>query len=265
VTNVFIFVPAFGQQISAATFMTTHAIHQTLAAKAIAGSFSTLSFPDIAELRSMAMTIWYDAMPQSDYLLFIDADMAFPPDLILDMILLNEPIVGTIYPQRKMPISWAGSGDGGTHTERRANFMKVEGVGMGCTLIRRDVVATFLQKMPELVDTRIKLHPAKEMMEQAGTNRIIRAFEKLDIPERGLVSEDLSFCIRWGRMGGSIWAGIGYEMNHIGPFNYSGCYLRHVEEVQKKMALEEQQKLAEQRATSIAELAAAVPNLIAAE
>ena len=74
--------------------------------------------------------------------------------------------------------------------------MVVEGVGMGCTLIRRDVITAMLEKMPEIVDTRINLHPAKETLQGAGANRLIRAFEKLDIPERGLVSEDISFCIR---------------------------------------------------------------------
>jgi hypothetical protein len=236
VKNIFVFVPAFGQQISAATFMTTHGLQQTLASRSISGSFSTLSFPDIAELRSMAMTIWYDSMPASDHMLFIDADMAFPPEMVLDMLLLDEPIVGAIYPQRRIPVSWAGSGDGSVHTERRGNFMKVEGVGMGCTLIRRDVVTKFIEKMPELIDTRLKLHPAVEMMKGAGATRIIRAFEKLDMPERGVVSEDLSFCIRWGKMGGSIWAAIGYDMSHIGPYNYSGNYLKYVDEQQAREA-----------------------------
>jgi hypothetical protein len=240
--NVFIFVPAFGQQISAATFMCTHQLIQHLATKSVGGSVSTLSFPDIAELRSMAMTIWYDTMPQFEYLLFVDADMAFPPEIVSDMMLFDEPIVGAIYPQRKIPISWAGSGTGGPMTERRGNFMKVEGVGMGCTLIRRDVVPKFLENHPELTDLRIELHPARQMLEQTGTKRIIRAFEKLDLKERGLVSEDLSFCIRWNNMGGTCWAAIGYEMHHIGPYDYHGCYLQHVEQ---SMAEQEAKKAAE--------------------
>src|SRR6185295_13407903 len=91
--NVFTFVPAFGQQISAATFLTTHALLRHFNAKGIGGGISTLSFPDIAELRSMAMTIWYDTMPGVDYLLMIDADMGFPPETVTDMILFGEPLV----------------------------------------------------------------------------------------------------------------------------------------------------------------------------
>src|SRR5690348_7799861 len=105
--DVFIALPAFGQMISATTFLTTHALRAHLSSKGIGGGITTLSFPDIAELRSMFLTIWYDSMPQSDYLLQIDADMGFPPDLVTDMIMFDEPLIGTIYPQRKMPLSWA--------------------------------------------------------------------------------------------------------------------------------------------------------------
>lgn len=233
-SKLFIFVPAFGQTITATTFLTTHALQQHLSSKGIQGGISTLSFPDIAELRAMAMTIWYDTMPDSTHMLFIDADMGFPPDMVTDMILFGEGVVGTIYPQRKLPIGWAGSGTGSAQTERRGSFMEVEGVGMGCTLIRRDVVTTMLEKMPHLVDTRLALHPAGDTIKQAGSNRIIRAFEKLDIPERGLVSEDLSFCIRHRQCGGKVWAGINYRISHVGPFDYSGRYLDTVEALEKQ-------------------------------
>ncbi len=226
--KVFIFVPAFGNTLTATTFLSTHQISQMLTSKSVGASVSTLSFPDIAELRSMAMTIWYDTMPDIDYLLFIDADMGVDPNMILDMLVFDEPIVGTIYPQRKLPMSWAGSGEGTPQSERRGNFMKVEGVGMGCTLIHKSVVQTILAKFPELADYRIDLHPAQAILRQAGANRIIRCFEKLDIPERGIVSEDLSFCIRYRRCGGQVWAAIGYDVSHVGQFDYRGNYLAHI-------------------------------------
>ena len=91
--SVFVFVPAFGQSITATTFLTTHALQQAFAQKSIGGGVSTLSFPDIAELRSMALTIWYDAMPNVSHLLFVDADMGFSPDTVMDMLLLEEETV----------------------------------------------------------------------------------------------------------------------------------------------------------------------------
>lgn len=229
-TKIFAFIPAFGQMITATTFLTTHALQQHLAAKSIQGGISTLSFPDIAELRAMAMTIWYDTMPDSSHMLFIDADMGFPPEMVTDMLLLDEGVVGAIYPQRKLPLSWAGSGTGSSTTERRGNFMQVEGIGFGCTLLRRDVIRIMLEQMPEIVDTRLALHPAGDTLRNAGANRLIRAFEKMDLPERGVVSEDLSFCLRWGRCGGKVWGAIGYRMSHVGPFDYAGRYLDMAEQ-----------------------------------
>jgi hypothetical protein len=250
--QVFIFVPAFGHNITATTFMTTHALQQCLGSRNIGGSVSTLSFPDIAELRSMAFTIWHDTMPHSDYLLFIDADMGFPPDMVLDMILFDEPLVGTIYRQRKEPVGWAGSGNGMEHVPRRGNFMEVEGVGMGCTLIRRDCAQKMFAAYPEMIDTRLQLHPAGDMLKQAGCTRMFRIFEKMDMPERGVISEDLSFCIRWGKLGGKVWAAIGYDISHVGPYDYRGNYLRHVGEHQA--ALEAQKVVSN-----------SVPQLVAAE
>ena len=235
--NVFIFVPAFGQIITATTFLTTHGVRQVLIEKGMGGGISTLSFPDIAELRGMALSIWYDTMPNSDYFLQIDADMGFPPEMVIDMILFDEPLIGAIYPQRKLPLSWAGSGTGEPTTERRGNFMVVEGVGMGCTLIRRDLITKMVDKFPELIDTRLSLHPAGETLKQAGTNRLLRFFEKLDLPERGLVSEDLSFCIRAKEVGVTTWAAIAYRMSHVGPFDFSGRYLDMIENQQPMQAL----------------------------
>src|SRR5262249_8225526 len=74
---------------------------------------------------------------------------------------------------------------------RRSDFIRVEGVGMGCCLIRRDAVPPMIAKFPELVDTRLDLHPAKGIMQSAGAHRLLRFFDKMDIPERGIVSEDL--------------------------------------------------------------------------
>ncbi len=238
--KVFIFVPAFGQQITATTFLTTHALQQALAQKGVGGGVSTLSFPDIAELRSMALTIWYDTMPDVDHMLFIDSDMGFHPDIVLDMLLFNEPLVGAIYRHRREPTSWVGSGTGSATTERRGNFMRVEGVGFGCAMIRRDAVTRMLEQMPEMVDTRLNLHPAGETLKQAGAARLIRAFEKLDLPERGVVSEDLSFCIRAGRCGIPTWAAIGYRISHVGPYDYAGRYLDVVEQGERDAAAAQQ-------------------------
>jgi hypothetical protein len=252
--HVFMFIPAFGNTMTTTTALTSHAVKDLLGSKGIGSSISALSFPDIAELRSMVATIWYDTMPAVEYLLFVDSDMGFPAEMVLDMMLLDEPLVGSIYAQRKHPLSWAGSGTGEGVTERRGNFMAVEGVGMGCTLIHRQVMTELMAKYPELIDARIGMHPANEILRSAGANRLIRAFEKLEIPERGIVSEDLSFCIRWRNCNpgaNKVWGAIGYDISHVGMYNYQGNYLKHLADMQAQQEMQ----MAQQRA--IAEMVAA--------
>jgi len=222
--RIYCAVPGFGQIVSATTFLTTHALGQALAAKGIGFGISTLSFPDIAELRNMFLTIWADRLTDCTHILFVDSDMGFPPELVLDMLMHDEPIVGSVYPQRQLPTTWAGSGTGEPMAERRGDFMRVEGVGMGCCLIRRDAIPPMLARFPELIDLRLHLHPAEQIMRNAGASRILRLFDKIDIPGRGIVSEDLSFCIRHNMCGGQVWAAIGHKLSHVGPFDYGHRY-----------------------------------------
>lgn len=238
--NVFIVVPAFGQTLTAATFMTVCGLQGALAQKAIGARVTTFSFPDIAELRSIFTTIWHDTMPDTEMMLWVDADMAFTPDLVLDMILFGEPLVGTLYRQRNPDITWAGSGTGESQTERRGGFVKVEGVGFGCTLVRRQVVSQMVAAYPELIDTRLSMHPANQLLRNAGVTRLIRCFEKMDIPDRGVVSEDLSFCIRWNKIGGQVWANIAHPISHVGPFDYRGCYGEHVAQMEAQKQIEQE-------------------------
>ncbi len=245
--KLFIFVPAFGHHVSTTTFLSALTLQQGLAQKGIGVGVTSLSFPDIGESRNMAFTIFYDGTDAS-HLLMIDADMGFEPQLVLDMLLFNEPIVGACYPKRTQPLEWTPSGTGEPTATLRAGFMHVEGVGMGCTLIRRDAVTTMLEHFPDMVDTRVALHPARGLLDKSGVKRIIRAFDPIDIPERGKLSEDLSFCWRWNQCGGQVWANVAHRLSHVGPFDYAGCYLDTVAQ---------QQQAAEAQAKAQAEIAAA--------
>lgn len=235
--RIFVCIPAFGYRLTATTFMATHALMPVLASKGIGGAITVLSYPDIAELRDMFLTMFYDVTKDFSHLLMIDADIGFPAEMVLDMLMLDEPIVGTIYPQRKFPLGWAGSGDGTLQAQRIGNFMKVEGTGMGVSLIRRDLVTRLLEQMPELSDDLIHMHPSGEILKQAGANRLIRAFDKLHVEGRGWLSEDLSFCKRWQQCGGTTWAAIGYRISHVGDFDYAGRYLDMIEQMEAQAAL----------------------------
>lgn len=228
-TNILMCVPAYGNQVSVATLNTTHALMQAFMTKGIRGGLAAFSFPDVAEARNIMLTGWYDTCPDATHLLFIDSDMGFSPQVVFDFLTFNEPIIGAMYSKKAIPIQWAASGLGDKFAERRGEFMKVAGIGMGCFLIRRDAIDTMLAKMPELSDSRMEFHAAKDML----PNRIIRAFDSFDNPDdrtHGRMSEDLAFCARWRMCGGDVWASIGHEIEHVGQYSYKAHYMRHIEE-----------------------------------
>jgi hypothetical protein len=119
-----------------------------------------------------------------------------------------------------------------------------------------------LEQMPEVVDTRLDLHPAGETIKQAGSKRLIRAFEKIDLPERGLVSEDLSFCLRWNQCGGQVWAAIGWKISHVGQFDYCGRYLDVIEAQQAAAEAQAQQAAAASEPAPAVEPLGAAPELV---
>jgi hypothetical protein len=228
-SHITICVPAYGNQISLATFNTCTSLIQTFMAKGVQGAIAAFSYPDVAEARNILLTGWYDGVPSSTHLLFIDSDMGFDPQVVLDFLTFNEPLVGALYTRKCIPIQWAASGLGEDTAERRGDFMKVAGLGMGCFLIRRDAIDIMLQKMPELSDTRMQFHAAKDML----PNRIIRAFDGFDNPDdrtAGRLSEDLAFCCRWRQCGGEVWAAMHHTIEHVGNYSYKGNYLQHISE-----------------------------------
>lgn len=228
-THITVALPAYGNQISLATFNTVTSLVQVFMNKGIRGSMAAFSYPEVAEARNILLTGWYDSVPDSSHLLFVDSDMGFDPNLVLDLLMFNEPMVGALYTRKAIPIQWAASGLGDEITERRGNFMKVAGLGMGCFLIRRDAIDIMLQKMPELSDTRMEFHAAKDML----PNRIIRAFDGFDNPDdksAGRLSEDLAFCCRWRQCGGDVWGAMHHTIDHVGLYTYKGNYLQHIAE-----------------------------------
>lgn len=220
--SVLIFVPAYGGQVSVPTFNSVLEIAGVLASHGIASAVSAHGMPDIAELRNVATTMWFDASPFT-HMLHIDSDMGIPPALVLDMLGFGEPVVGALYPKKDMALSWAASGYG-EGAGMRGPFMEVEGVGAGCLLIRRDAVARMIEAEPSLADTRIDAFAGP--FKPAGVKRLLRLFDKIDLPERGIAAEDLSFCLRWGAAGGTVWAATHHAIAHVGPYSFTACYAR---------------------------------------
>ncbi len=227
-TKVFVCLPAYGQQVISTTVSSLMATQRALDANGLFGGFGTLSYPDIVEIRNIFVSMFYDTVKCS-HMLFVDADMGWAPELILDMIRLDKPLVGALCPKKKLPIEFAGRAKPGD--ARVVNgFMEVNGIGGAIMLISREVVTAMLAKWPELSDDiTIKNHAAKAILDGQNVKRLIKVFNKLHINGEEF-SEDLSFCHRWNQCGGEIWANITHEVSHVGLYEYKGAYYNTIKD-----------------------------------
>lgn len=226
--KIMVWVPAFGRQITTTTFESTHELMGTFMQKGIQASICSFSWPGIAEARNMTLSWWYDAMPDFSHLLMIDADMGFSSQMVLDMLTFSEPLVGAIYPKKTYPIEWVGSGL--ATPEYRNGFIEVEALGMGCFLIRRDAIAAMIEKFPEMIFP----YMAMPEMKFSGAHRTLGFFDEMRT-QAGLVSEDISFCRRYRKTGGKIWATTAHQITHVGPHAFTACFAEERAKVRSKM------------------------------
>jgi len=241
-TAILAIVPAYKNQLTGTTLLTTHALAAALREKGIQWGITSISNPDIEWVRNWFITLFHDRLKQYTHCLFIDDDMGFMPEVVLDMVAFGEPMVGALYPKKTPNREWAVSGI--PNPEFRGPYIECEGIGCGCFLVRRDAVATMVEKLPHLIDTRPNTIDS-DLFRDNGITRMLRFFDKISDPARGVVSEDISFGRRWRECGGKVWAAMHHKMVHVGPFEWSDTYATWAEAAKVKQAEEANARIAE--------------------
>jgi hypothetical protein len=239
--KIMIATPAYGEVFYTPYVSSMLSLTRVLQKRGIDFAFNAISYSEIAESRNFLLTHWYDKTDAS-HLLFVDADMGFPSALITEMIDLDRPLVGAVYPKRTLDVkkvaqiaaeekdaarAIAKAQDyvlrplrGARGTPPRPGFIEVEACGSGILLIQRACIDRMLKAMPKISDLKAKTTSplAKNL------DRLIRAFDVLFV--NGLrLSEDFSFCYRW-RHGckGEVWASVAHDVVHIGLQRFAGAY-----------------------------------------
>lgn len=239
--KIMIATPAYGEVFYTPYVSSMLSLTRALQKRGIDFAFNAISYSEIAESRNFLLTHWYDKTDAS-HLLFVDADMGFPAALITEMIDLDRPLVGAVYPKRALDVKKVAqiaaeekdagravakaqdfvlrSLRGARRTPPRPGFLEVEACGCGLLLIQRGCIERMLKSIPRLSDAKAKTtSPLAKDLDQ-----LIRAFDVLFVNGMRL-SEDFSFCYRW-RHGckGEVWASVAHEVVHIGLQRFSGSY-----------------------------------------
>uniref|UniRef100_A0A6H2A169 Glycosyltransferase n=1 Tax=viral metagenome TaxID=1070528 RepID=A0A6H2A169_9ZZZZ len=133
------------------------------------------------------------------YLLFVDNDTIIPPDALIKLFkhMPYGDIVGGLYYSKTMPpypLLFRGRGNGSYENWTDGDIVQVDGLGMGCTLIKTEV---FKKIIP--VVKRYVLCTNKEKNEYKEVYEFFRTRDDIKVDAHGGVSydqltEDLHFC-----------------------------------------------------------------------
>lgn len=221
--------PAYKGDYSAAYVRSFYSLLTVAPSMGLRFSFSEIDYSDIVTSRNYLLSNFFYNKTDCSHLVFLDADMGFPNQLIGEMVALEEDVVVVVYPKRSIDLEKLHSLSAepfarayakacsfiGTPKEphpRNPDFRKVDGCGTGILLISRGCIARMLEHCPSIMDTR----RFRRLPFGAKFSSFLTPFNKIELEDREL-SEDLSFCRRWTEeCTGSIYANITHDIEHVG-------------------------------------------------
>jgi len=236
-TKINIAIPAYGSQFRSALVRSMFPLLVQGSRKGIGFSFSEIDYSDLAVARNYLLSNFYFHQTDCSHILMLDIDMGFPVGLIGEMLAIDKPMVGAIYPKRQIDLkklhaaatlpfdkALACSVDfvGKIHSsqETRGNFVRMDWCGGGILLISRGCIEQMTAAMPEIIDRELFRHYGFGVK----FTTFLTAFDRIKNDTADL-SEDQAFCRRWvERCDGEIWASFAHRISHVGSLQVTVAY-----------------------------------------
>lgn len=245
--HVLIGLPSFRGMVMVNTTGSLLRLVSLFAEIGITCNFVNVDSAEVTRARNMMATHMMQH-PEFSHLLFIDDDMGFEADAIVDLIRANKDIIGCVCPKREINLEkiYAAAQRGeslesaitegmafvtrhlpNAKVEIKDGLCQVAGIGMAVTLIKRQV-------FQEMIDKELVTHtpvPEAAGKDTFGNTHHYGFFDPLiDSQVGSTLSEDLAFCERWRvKLGGEIWALTSRKISHIGMYDYAGTYLTRLQ------------------------------------
>jgi hypothetical protein len=148
------------------------------------------------------------------HFMFIDADIRFQPESIFQMLATDKDVIGGLYPKKALPISYVINVKPGTVIQN--DIFPVDTMGTGFMMFKRHVY-----------EKLCAAHPETKYVDDVGLGKqyepTMYAIFDCEIDERGhYLSEDWTFCRRWAKLGGEIYAHAKVLLNHSGHYEFAG-------------------------------------------
>ena len=170
--------------------------------------------------------------PSTTHLLFIDGNVGFAPSQVFRLIEFDADIAAAAVPRNGGIAGGAQVGKGtnlteptriyeyeqvGSASEERKGFVRAKSAGTGMMLIKRSALKAMADKYADL---RYKSEFSNTPTDPRYWSYAL--FNCLIDGERGFLSGDESFCLRWTQMGGEIWVDLESALKGVGPTVFQG-------------------------------------------
>ena len=198
--------------------------------------------------------------PEVTHLLWIDADMTFPPDALRRLFAHGVPIVGGLCHDRRPPYkpilarlidaSWGADPGalGWVYDYPRDQLVPVDATGGAFLLVRRDVFEVIRERE---IGRQLEQDMNRNLVgscNQAAAHLIeLRASYK-GWWQDGVDNEDISFCERARRAGFSLYVDTSLEIGHIGEVEVDSSFAKRNRAFEYSQWTPPQQTLLEQLA-----------------
>jgi len=185
--------------------------------------------------RARNTLVYHFLSSECTHLMFIDADIAFHAEDVLQMLNHDKDLIVGAYPHKNL-IKKEGLSDQAcfqyaVDLKKQTEHGIVDGLveidygATGFMMMKRSVITTMIDKYPE----------TKYISDMDVAGEFQKEFHALfdcviDPEKQRYLSEDYTFCKRWREIGGTLYLDINVNLTHIGTKMYDGSYLMKLAE-----------------------------------
>lgn len=232
---LFIATPCFGGVVTTGYMSSILMLMQAAQQHGISVSINMLGRDSLITRSRNTLVSHFLTMKEATHLMFIDADIAFDPELVLRMLAFDEDVVGGMYPAKALnweppaniagrepmntaTLQYVGKFCEGDELERRGPFATGVYCATGFMMIKRQVFERLIEAHPERTYTSDHVYSPSN-----GGRQYHALFEcMIDPGTREYLSEDFGFCRMWRNLGGKIWLDVEGSLTHTGPHDFVG-------------------------------------------
>ena len=184
----------------------------------------------ISRVRNVHMSVFYNDFTDCDYFMSLDSDLeilnAYPNNNIFKkLVAADKDVVGGLYAIKKPGVRRSSSITiDGTNPEFDSGLKEMRWLSTGCWCIKREAVKKMIEAYPELKydgDDNASGKKVYGLYIPMLYDLKPEDFQNVKLPFKKYLSEDWSWCERWKRIGGQIYADTSIVLKHIGKCDYT--------------------------------------------